>query len=100
MINGVAYVTRVISRGRIIPADEDLREYWTYKTFGASKPWFIRAATGQAAFWRDNDKVAYRTRTPESEANALTMSVGVKETEGASEIELGNQGSQSRVLRG
>jgi AGZA family xanthine/uracil permease-like MFS transporter len=38
----MTYLTRIISRGRIIPEDEDHREYWTYKPSG-TLPWFIRA---------------------------------------------------------
>jgi hypothetical protein len=41
-LNGMTYLTRIISRGRIIPEDEDHREYWTYKPSG-TLPWFIRA---------------------------------------------------------
>lgn len=28
-LNGMIYITKVISRGRITPDDEDRREYWT-----------------------------------------------------------------------
>jgi hypothetical protein len=78
MINGLAYITRIASCGRIVPTDEHLREYWTYKTFGVSKPWFIRAATGQTAFWREDDKVTPGARSPESEVDELAVQSDVK----------------------
>jgi adenine/guanine/hypoxanthine permease len=28
-LNGMVYVTKLVSRGRIVPDDEDDREYWT-----------------------------------------------------------------------
>lgn len=39
-INLPIALTRIVSRGRITPADEDAREYWNYKP-GGSSPWFV-----------------------------------------------------------
>lgn len=41
-LNGPVYLTKLISRGRIAPDDEDHREYWTLKPQG-KLPWFITA---------------------------------------------------------
>jgi hypothetical protein len=41
VVNGMIYLTKVISRGYIVPADEEHREFWTYKPAGAA-PWFVR----------------------------------------------------------
>lgn len=30
-LNGMIYITKLVSRGRIVPDDEDHREYWTSK---------------------------------------------------------------------
>jgi AGZA family xanthine/uracil permease-like MFS transporter len=30
-LNGMIYITKVVSGGRIVPDDEDNREYWTSK---------------------------------------------------------------------
>jgi AGZA family xanthine/uracil permease-like MFS transporter len=30
-LNGMIYITKLISCGRIVPDDEDHREYWTSK---------------------------------------------------------------------
>ncbi|KAF1968659.1 hypothetical protein BU23DRAFT_540923 [Bimuria novae-zelandiae CBS 107.79] len=45
VLNGLVYITKLISRGHIVPDDEDHREYWTIKPHG-KLPWFITA--GQA----------------------------------------------------
>ena len=29
VLNGLIYLTKIISRGQIVPDDEDHREYWT-----------------------------------------------------------------------
>lgn len=58
-LNGMAYLTELVSGGRIVPDDADAREYWSRKlplpnttavilTFtpvkpGGRDPWFIRA---------------------------------------------------------
>jgi hypothetical protein len=42
-LNGLFYVTKKLSGGKIVTEDEDLKEYWTYKIAGPL-PWFIRAA--------------------------------------------------------
>jgi AGZA family xanthine/uracil permease-like MFS transporter len=31
-LNGLIYMTKLVSRGRIVPDDEDHREYWTSKS--------------------------------------------------------------------
>jgi len=43
VLNGLFFITRWVSCGRIVTADEDEKEYWTYKLEGP-KPWFIRVA--------------------------------------------------------
>ncbi|KAF3906622.1 hypothetical protein ABW20_dc0109124 [Dactylellina cionopaga] len=57
VLNGSAYIIKLISGGRITPVDEDIKEYWTYKLpENASTPWFIRALRGQKRFWEDPSK--------------------------------------------
>ncbi|KAF2447791.1 hypothetical protein P171DRAFT_452975 [Karstenula rhodostoma CBS 690.94] len=43
VLNGLIYITKIISRGHIVPDDEDHREYWTIKPHGRL-PWFITAS--------------------------------------------------------
>jgi adenine/guanine/hypoxanthine permease len=49
------YLTKVVTRGYIVPDDEDNREYWTLKPAGA-QPWFIRAAQDPAGLFRSGSK--------------------------------------------
>ncbi|KAL6706511.1 hypothetical protein ACN47E_005450 [Coniothyrium glycines] len=51
-LNGMVYLTKIVSGGYIIPEDEDQREYWTIKPHGRL-PWFI--AAGQTLVGRLND---------------------------------------------
>ncbi|KAH6615200.1 permease family-domain-containing protein [Boeremia exigua] len=41
-LNGMAYLTQLISGGRIVPDDADAREYWSLRP-GGRDPWFVRA---------------------------------------------------------
>ncbi|KAF2638147.1 hypothetical protein P280DRAFT_92080 [Massarina eburnea CBS 473.64] len=41
-LNGLIYITKLVSGGRIVPDDEEHREYWTMKPQGRL-PWFITA---------------------------------------------------------
>ncbi|KAF2672223.1 permease [Microthyrium microscopicum] len=45
LLNGSIYLTRKLTRGKLIPIDEDEREYWSYKIAGPA-PWFMRAFRG------------------------------------------------------
>ncbi|KAI9664489.1 MAG: hypothetical protein M1821_005935 [Bathelium mastoideum] len=40
-LNTLIHLTKLVSGGRLIPFDEDYRDYWTYKP-GGNPPWFIR----------------------------------------------------------
>ncbi|KAL1653423.1 hypothetical protein SLS61_003932 [Didymella pomorum] len=42
LLNGMAYLTELVSGGRLVPDDADAREYWTLKP-GGRDPWFFRA---------------------------------------------------------
>jgi AGZA family xanthine/uracil permease-like MFS transporter len=53
-LNGMIYLTKLISRGRIVPDDEDQREYWTIKPFG-KLPWFLKAGQALADHARGSD---------------------------------------------
>ncbi|KAF3170049.1 hypothetical protein TWF106_011406 [Orbilia oligospora] len=50
VLNGSAFIIKLATG--ISPADEDLKEYWTYKLpENAATPWFIRALRGEKRFW-------------------------------------------------
>jgi AGZA family xanthine/uracil permease-like MFS transporter len=53
VINSLTYLTRLISFGRIIPADEDHREYWTWMPAG-TLPWFIRVCQDPHSVFQHN----------------------------------------------
>ncbi|RDW82611.1 hypothetical protein BP6252_03723 [Coleophoma cylindrospora] len=50
-INGLIYITRIVTRDRIIPPDFDNAEYWTFAPKGGRLPWFMRAAKNGGKFW-------------------------------------------------
>ena len=50
VLNGLIYITRLVSKNRILPPDFDNAEYWTINPQGGTPPWFIRAAQGE--LWR------------------------------------------------
>jgi AGZA family xanthine/uracil permease-like MFS transporter len=51
VLNGMIWATRVITMGHIIPADEEHKEYWTWKPAG-TLPWFIRACQDPQSIFR------------------------------------------------
>ncbi|KAF3937994.1 hypothetical protein ABW19_dt0206999 [Dactylella cylindrospora] len=54
VLNGTTWALKLVTGGRLKPADEDIKEYWTYKLpDGAATPWFIRALKGEKRFWED-----------------------------------------------
>ncbi|KAG4421523.1 hypothetical protein IFR04_005362 [Cadophora malorum] len=61
VLNGLIYITKVISRGRIQPPDADAAEYWTYKPDSTNPPWFIRAAQGK--LWKTGSFENIETRS-------------------------------------
>ncbi|CAL3965541.1 unnamed protein product, partial [Diplocarpon coronariae] len=68
VLNGLIYIMKVISKGRIQPPDADAAEYWTYKVGGSHPPWFIRAARGQ--LWTSNSFEHIETRSVGAETVA------------------------------
>lgn len=55
VLNTLTYLTRVLSRGRILTEDEDNKEYWTYKLAGPL-PWFIRAIRNSEAMFSQDSR--------------------------------------------
>ncbi|KAE9379611.1 xanthine/uracil permease family protein-like protein [Stipitochalara longipes BDJ] len=85
VLNGMIYITKLVTRGTIQPPDADLAEYWTYKP-GGNPPWFIKAAQGK--LWRsgkftsmDNHSVAGGTEASEKElVEGAAMRVTTRDT--------------------
>ncbi|KAL1792002.1 hypothetical protein ACET3X_009753 [Alternaria dauci] len=69
-LNGMIYLTKIVSCGYIVPDDEDHREYWTIKPAGRL-PWFITASHSLADRVRGthtpNSRDAISIRSTESE---------------------------------
>ncbi|KAF2657514.1 hypothetical protein K491DRAFT_714361 [Lophiostoma macrostomum CBS 122681] len=54
-LNGLIWITKFVTRGYIVPDDEDHREYWTIKPHG-KLPWFVTAGHSLTSrFGRDSD---------------------------------------------
>jgi len=50
VLNGAIYITKKISGDRILPADYDEADYWSWKGRKGQLPWFIRYAR-EGRFW-------------------------------------------------
>jgi AGZA family xanthine/uracil permease-like MFS transporter len=50
VLNGLIYITKKLTEGRIQPLDTDAAEYWTYKPGSGTPPWFIRVS--QRKWWK------------------------------------------------
>ncbi|KAJ4343122.1 hypothetical protein N0V95_006737 [Ascochyta clinopodiicola] len=64
-LNGMAYLTELISGGSIVPDDRDAREYWSIRPRGRD-PWFVRAGHGIADHFtsgRKSDSSSVRSGT-------------------------------------
>jgi adenine/guanine/hypoxanthine permease len=66
VLNGMTYITTIVTRGRLIPEDEDHREYWTWKPAG-TLPWFIRAVQDPHNFFHTEIREGVSTaKSPDS----------------------------------
>lgn len=63
IINTFAWAVVRLSKGRIMPADYELKDPWTYKVKGGIIPaWIKRAARGKKDFWRSEEDSAYNAQ--------------------------------------
>jgi len=82
VLNTLTYLIKLASFGRIVPVDEDHREYWTYKPNDSRPLWFIRLARGHRNFW-DPDYAS-----PSQSQRALSPAFGAADQN--SRIAVGN----------
>ncbi|RDW61614.1 xanthine permease family protein-like protein [Coleophoma crateriformis] len=55
IINTTTWIIEKASGGRIVPANKDLKDPWTYKVKGGLLPaWLVRASKGKKDFWHDD----------------------------------------------
>ncbi|KAG9186501.1 putative xanthine/uracil permease [Alternaria panax] len=85
-LNGMIYLTKIISGGYIVPDDEDHREYWTIKPAGRL-PWFITASQSLADRVRGN-------HTPKS---SDAISIRSTESEWKYRDRIGSNGSNREL---
>ncbi|KAI9708046.1 MAG: hypothetical protein M1820_004250 [Bogoriella megaspora] len=74
-LNLLIYLTKVISRGYIVPEDEDHKDYWSYK-LGGNPPWFVRLIKDPSTVARREPKEASLhsaiTEVPAKSADGLS----------------------------
>ncbi|KAK0124039.1 hypothetical protein ONS95_009025 [Cadophora gregata] len=64
VLNTIAWVLETVSGGRIVPADKESKEPWTWRIKGGLLPaWIVRAAKGQKDFWHDDENDHQNTNT-------------------------------------
>ena len=90
LINTIVWLVEIASGGRIVPADKEFKEPWTYKLEGGLLPgWMMRGFKGKRDFWRaddltsvgvsnsDSDCPSDRPR-PESTEKVMSNNIGEK----------------------
>ncbi|CAA9958525.1 Xanthine/uracil/vitamin C permease [Pyrenophora teres f. maculata] len=85
-LNGMIYLTKVISGGHIVPEDENNREYWTITPRGRL-PWFVTAS----------QKLAHRVRGTERPKDDDTLSVRSGDSHWKYHDRLASQGSNREL---
>ena len=71
LINTTVWFIEVISGGRIVPADKEFKEPWTYKLEGGLLPgWLTRGFKGKKDFWRADDLTSVGVANSDSEGNS------------------------------
>ncbi|KAF2968699.1 hypothetical protein GQX73_g4880 [Xylaria multiplex] len=62
LINTLVWLIELASGGRLVPANKDEKDAWTWRIpGGALPPWMMRAASGKRDFWRDESYVTDST---------------------------------------
>ncbi|KUJ07191.1 purine transporter [Mollisia scopiformis] len=57
IINTITWLIEVVSGGRIVVPDRELKEPWTWKIKGGLLPfWIVRLAKGKRDFWREEEQ--------------------------------------------
>ncbi|KAI0529899.1 purine transporter [Xylaria digitata] len=65
IINTLVWLIELASAGRLVPANKDEKDPWTWRIpGGALPPWIVRAASGKRDFWREE---SYATDSTASE---------------------------------
>ena len=68
------YITTKVSGGRLLPENDEEREYWTYK-MGGQLPWFLRIIQDPKAVFRAESPVESRSTRAHSESNGSAAEI-------------------------
>jgi AGZA family xanthine/uracil permease-like MFS transporter len=71
------YLTKLATGGRIAPAEEEQREYWTIKP-GGQLPWFIRLAQSPRGVFRNEDETESFRKSDSGSATEVNHTVEEK----------------------
>ncbi|KAL3419895.1 xanthine/uracil permease [Phlyctema vagabunda] len=79
LINGIIGIVGYVSKGRVVPADIEFKEPWTWKIQGGLLPaWVRRAAGGKKDFWHEDvaevNSSSSGSIAPHEESKAPVMS--------------------------
>ncbi|RDA94944.1 hypothetical protein CP533_0151, partial [Ophiocordyceps camponoti-saundersi (nom. inval.)] len=59
VLNGLVWLIKLLSSGRVVPPNYDDKEPWTWRIPGGFfPPWIVRLAKGDRHFWRRQDQPA------------------------------------------
>ncbi|KAF2740013.1 purine transporter [Polyplosphaeria fusca] len=78
-LNGMIYVTKVVSRGYLVPEDEDNREYWTIIPHG-KLPWFITASQALAGHFGHGGGDAAKLETASTRSGGSHVQFGTRDS--------------------
>lgn len=91
IINTFVWLVEVASGGRIVPADKEFKEPWTWKIQGGLLPgWIMRLARGKKDFWRADGDVP-TTAAPQSEEAGM-------ESEKSAVVDVGEKGEKGEKV--
>lgn len=71
VINTIVFIVEKASGGRIVPADKEFKEPWSYKIKGGILPaWLVRLTQGKKDFWHDDNETVVVTHGADDSAPA------------------------------
>ncbi|KAG6037823.1 hypothetical protein E4U41_004712 [Claviceps citrina] len=58
IINGTVWAIKTVSKGRLVPANMDEQENWTWRVRGGGllPPWLVRLGSGRKEFWKEEEE--------------------------------------------
>ncbi|KAH7036748.1 xanthine/uracil permease family protein-like protein [Macrophomina phaseolina] len=82
LINTLVWLIEKASGGRVVPAEKNIKDPWTYKIEGGIlPPWLVRAAKGKKDFWRAPEDEGVVNGASHRSSSSLERGSGEKVTE-------------------